>query len=207
MNKKILVLGVLGLVLLCLPGAVRADSGPAPEIYSLVQEGQDIKIRYGYGGSGYDSYLKMNLERVNESGTKMLFQKMTPPEEGMEKTFFACDMWNCNGPDPMTECASHPENCVDCDSDGKPECCGECKWDLSWTWVDPSVAPGSTKYTIAFEDTYDAGADSKSIDVKDTGDSSLCSVGSPGHGGSGSSVFVIMSFLGLAALIAGRRKG
>ena len=39
-----LIVCVLGLLLLAAPRAVRADAAPMASIYSLVQEGQDVRV-------------------------------------------------------------------------------------------------------------------------------------------------------------------
>jgi len=216
----------LFLLLFVVPEAVFADMAPPPEIYSLAQEGQDIKIRYGYYGPGYDSGMKMTLVRANESGTKVLFENTAPPENEAEKTDGSCSTFHCVG-DPSTECTTHPENCVDCDSDGTPECCGECWLEMSWSWVDECVPSGFTEYTISVNDTYDAGVDFMSIDVSDTGEKCLgmdsgadadsdggkvtehassggCSVSAVGD--TNSATAGVLFLIGLAALLAGRKK-
>ncbi len=154
-GRAIVGCGLL-LILLGAAGAVRATITPPPKIYSLTQDAQDVHVKYGYDGSDYIS-MKMTLRRSTDSETKALFQDATQAEKDASKTQNGCNTWNCVG-NAATECQTNPEHCKDCDSDGTPECCGECVVSYTWTWVDQCVVPGETRYIISSSEYPDAGA-------------------------------------------------
>jgi len=170
--KRILGLSVLLSAVVCIPHLAHADSGPDLRLFELSQDGQDVLIKYGYNNNGYDSSFKMSLVREQGDSSLELFDGLAPPEEEATMEYTDCDVWNCESLEEDF-CENNPDKCVDCDSDDIPECCGDCVWDYSWTFIDTCVVPGETVYVIYESGEPDESPDSESITVTDTGDECL----------------------------------
>ena len=202
----------------------RANDGVPPEIFELIQDGQDVVVTFGIvepgGEPGIDSHF--NLKRSGPEGDVLVFENEAfDPADGEVRDPWCRiqDSWGENDSD--TECATFPDYCEDCDGDDVPECPSSspdfqafCAAFLTYKVVDECVPPGLTEYVLATpNDTGGYMTGEGSIDVVDSGESCGpddsgvdCSVVGVGAGAGGAPPVLLALFMGLVGLVALRLR-
>jgi hypothetical protein len=227
MNARTLTLSCVTSTLLALAAATAsANDGVPPEIFDLVQEGQDVVVTFGIVEPGGEPGIgsAFDLTRSGPEGEVAVFANESfDPADGEARDPWCRiqDSWGVNGVEE--ECAAHPDTCEDCDGDdaldcptASPDFDAFCAAYLVYEVVDHCVPAGATDYELKGTDTVSDYLDAEgSIDVVDSGgtcgpgDSSVdCSVSGVGARGGAlpAAMAILMGLVGLVGLRA-RRKG
>jgi len=196
-------------LLLTLPATfARANDGTPPELFALMQQGQDVEVTLEIVGSGEPGLgEEYDLVRDGSGGeVDLLVGEQLQAESAVSSEVRCRGGW-----DDSEACADNPDECLDCDDDGVPECPleydGWCETVYYFEVVDYCVPAGETTYTFAADGW--AFEDSLSIDVVDSGeectvpgggDGDGCSVVGLGRSGPGVGPALIILVVGLALL-------
>jgi len=146
------------------PGSALSDVVMYPEIYKLVQNGQDVEITIAHDDRGFAGPLTLMAGNDDKEWTVFEEHNLNPDE--LVRTDEYCDEaypYDAG----LDACAEPPE---DCDNDGKDECCGWCVTEYYYEIVDECVEPGQVEYELS---DYDELLDCRTISVQDTGDECL----------------------------------
>lgn len=207
----------------------RANDGVPPEIFELVQEGQDVVVTFGIVEPGGEPGIgsAFDLTRSGPEGEVAVFANESfDPADGEARDPW-CRIQDWSGEVDETEfCAANPADCEDCDGDGTAECPTEsidfiafCAAYLTYEVVDECVPAGATEYELKGTDTVSDYLDAEaSIAVADSGEacepagSSVdCSVSGVGAAGGAlpAVMAILMGLVGLVGLVGlrARRKG
>ncbi|MCK9463319.1 MAG: hypothetical protein M0R80_27175 [Proteobacteria bacterium] len=203
----------------------RANDGSPPEIFELIQEGQDVVVTFGildpWGEPSIDR--PFTLTRSGPEGDAVVFESRTFDRAEAAIRDPHCRFIDDDGiSDPDEECAAAPASCEDCDEDGVPECPtaldsfdAVCVAYLTYDAVDACVPPGPTDYLLResdgdYSDYFDAEGSLEVVDSGEEceaageGDGSGCSVS--GVGGGGAPPLSLSLFMGLLGLVALRLR-
>lgn len=166
-----LVVGVLGLC----GGTARANDGPVPDIYELLQQGEGVVVTLSLADAGEPGIGDpISLRRETDEGEVDLFTDQAFGVLDAVESF-----GDCTGTEDLEWCAQNPDNCGDCDGDEVLECVlwnpetedeGDCYNFNLIEVLDECVPPGMATY-IVYETMYsmDVDYDSASINVEDVG--------------------------------------
>lgn len=213
-----------------------ADNGPFDEIYSLLQQGEGVRVSLGLLGYHAEG-LYRHIE--DEPWETLFVDQLFEDDElmGVVDDCYPIDWINCS---------EQPELCADCNADTVPDCSGMCLKRNIFYYQDACVPPGLVTYrlgdgiiedhmSIQVEDVgqecdsyeqWEAGEDDVAeleLDAKlpefdlnvelgplsplDPEYDSGCSVSGVGsEAGAGPVTACIMCLLGAIALALGRRK-
>ena len=165
-------------ILFSLPAiAALANDGTPPKLFELIQEGQDVAVTLEIVGGGEPGTgEEYDLVREGASGEVDVLVG-----ESLDSSDAASSEVRCRGGwDYAEDCAENPDDCLDCDEDGVPECPleydGWCETAYYFEVIDSCVPAGGTTYTLSADGW--SFEDSESIDVVDSGEE--CTV--PGAG-------------------------
>jgi hypothetical protein len=141
---------------------VSADTGMCWHLLTLAQGGQDVKIQFDFSTQGCgDPPFSLTLVRENQDGIQVtVFDDIELTDD---------DAYDVSEPEcySTVDCDEFPELCVDCDSNGVPEC-ETCVHEYYFELTDECVPPGTWSYPESNQ-----AWSSVPIDVADTGDSCL----------------------------------
>jgi hypothetical protein len=213
-------------VLLALAAApARANDGTPPEIFEMIQQGQDVTVTFGifdpFGEPDIDQ--EFDLIRSGPEGEVLVIDaQVFDPAEG-EIRDRHCH--NHDFGDPETFCQENPADCEDCDGDSVAECPTVspsligCAGYLTFEAVDECVPPGETTYILQTPDNdsqYMRGegsltvADSGEACQADVGDDTVSGCSVSGIAGGADAVPIgisaLMGLLGLTFLRRGRSR-
>ena len=206
LTQRALIFAALVLATSVLPRTARANDGPRPFIFELVQQGQDVQVTLGLDDpQGY------SLVREGDDYRKVLF-KNRALTEGVEPT------WFCWVPGYLDECEEPDSGCFDCNGDGTNECYEGCVEFYFVDYLDECVYPGETAYALGGEKFHEIEGEiegywTTSIDVTDTGeecdydldgDDGGCSVVGLGSRPQRMGLLLVLAALGLGVLLSGR---
>jgi MYXO-CTERM domain-containing protein len=204
-----------------------ANDGQWPEIYELVQQGQDVEITLSlwpsegteinwdcYPGDPFDNDANV-IRRAEGTDEYLVVLEEYRLTEELEPT--GQSPRYCHEPD-VEFCAAN--DCEDCDGDEVPECPDLCCYKDLYTVVDECVPPGLYVYQSVDDlgsldlvnqesiEVVDAGTDE--CDPADGGDADEdsgedCGCSAPG-GTALNPLALVMLALGIAAILIDRRR-
>jgi len=198
--------------LVSLPWTASANDGTPPWIFELVQQGDGVEITLAIVSNGEpgmaDSY---TLTRTGPEGNATVVEDRVFTADDAELTQGECR----GGGSGDVVCTTQPEECIDCNDDGTPECDdpdGE-NWCDTVNYihiVDGCVPPGQAEYRL-HADGWDSNDDTETITVddvdQDCSDGDDSSGGCSASGSSPSNPALIVSLLMLALGLAATRFG
>lgn len=197
----------VGLLLLALPTAARANDGTPPWIQDVVQEGQDVDLTLAIvdrGEPGLSSTFQVIRTERDGEETVVMDDHVFATSEASSSADPTCRWWDDENP---ADCEDEAVGCDDCDHDGTPECDGWCQTAWYFVVTDTCVPTGDTSWTLATVEAGEAIPEtSASLRVTDSGETCrACGCGaSPGP--AASLALAGMGLVGLVALRGGRRR-
>jgi len=150
------------LVVALLPALSRADADGGPEIFELVQNGQDVEITITFDDQNILKDDLYSLERSSDNGDSLIFEDRHFTTDDAVSSEDGC--FHTGDPE---YCEDNPGMCSDCDGDDVEECDGDCYTLYFFEFLDECVEPGLVRY---FLENSERPLREKSLDVEDTGD-------------------------------------
>jgi len=170
---SLLTLSLPAVLLVLSASPARANDGQPPEIFELIQQGQDVTVTFGildpFGEPDIDQEFDL-IRSGPEGSVKVLDAQVLDPADG-EMGELHCH--NHDFEDETTFCQENPADCEDCDGDSVAECPTvapsliACAGYLTFEVVDECVPPGETTYILQTPDNdsqYMRGEGSRTVE-------------------------------------------